>query len=155
MSKIVRMFAAAGIAAALASPFPASAGLYSDDLARCLVAKTSDTDKVALSQWMFLVITAHPETAAVASIDPARKQEITVRAAGIFETLLAETCRKEAALAAKYEGSDGVGNGFKVLGEIAMNTLMTDTKVQAETQNYLQHMDLERIGRAWEAETGK
>ena len=128
-------------AAALLAPATGRAGVYSDALSRCLVERTSDEDKVLLARWIFTVISAHPSTTSLATINEAQKVE-TVRGAGeLFETLLAESCRDETAKAIKYEGTQALNTSFKVLGEIAMNTLMANPVVQAESANFMQYVD--------------
>jgi hypothetical protein len=61
--------------------------------------------------------------------------------ARIFETLLTDACRDETAKAVKYEGAEALKGSFKVLGEIAMNTLVTNPKVAAESQAFAQYLD--------------
>lgn len=39
----------------------ALSGPFSDDLSRCLLKKTNDTDKVLLMQWIFVAISKHPD----------------------------------------------------------------------------------------------
>lgn len=127
--------------AAMLIPSTATAGIYSDDLSRCLVAKTSDGDKILLAKWIFTVISVHPSAALIANISDGDRTEVSRQAARTFEVLLTESCKDEAAKAVKYEGTVALGASFKVLGEIAMTTLLADPKVAAESQNFIKYVD--------------
>jgi hypothetical protein len=45
----------------------------------------------------------------------------------------------------KYEGSQALGSSFKVLGEIAMTTLMGDPAVAAQLKDFVQYLDEDKI----------
>lgn len=127
--------------AAVLSPGPAKAGIYGDELAKCLVERTTDGDKILLAQWIFTVISVHPSAASIADIHDADRERVARQAGKVFETLLAESCSGQTVKAVKYEGSDAIGGSFKVLGEIAMTTLLADPKVAAESQNFIKYVD--------------
>lgn len=44
----------------VAAPAVSHAGLYTDDLARCLVVSTSTQDRADLVRWIFSAASAHP-----------------------------------------------------------------------------------------------
>lgn len=125
----------------LATPVAARAGIYSDDLSRCLVSHTRDEDQIVMAQWIFGIMSAHPSVSAIATVDEAARTETSKKMAQIFQTLLTESCRDETAKAMKYEGADSLKSGFKVLGEIAMQTLIADPKVTAESQAFVKYVD--------------
>jgi len=132
------------LAAAL-HPAPAHAGVYGDDLAKCLVERTSDADKILLAQWIYTVISVHPSATSLAKIGDSDREAIAERAGKVFERLLTVSCREQAAKAIKYEGAESLGNGFKVLGGIAMTTLLEDPAVSAESQNFVRYVDQAKI----------
>jgi hypothetical protein len=141
MRSAVGFSVAVSLAAAMLLPGTAKAGIYSDDLSRCLVTKTSDADKILLAKWIFSVMSVHPSAAAIATISDADRTDVSEATAGVFEMLLTDSCRDESAKAVKYEGTVAIGNSFKVLGEIAMTTLLADPKVEAESQNFIKYVD--------------
>lgn len=148
------LLAAVLTAAALLAPATTHAGVYSDSLARCLVERTTDDDKVLLARWIFTVISAHPSAATLATIDETQKVA-TARGTGeLFETLLTGSCREETMKAVRYEGTQALNASFKVLGEIAMNTLMTDPAVQAESANFMPYVDEEKLGAVFAPQDG-
>jgi hypothetical protein len=141
--------AALALAAGL-QPAPAHAGLYGDDLAKCLVERTSDADKILLAQWIYTVISVHPSVASLGKISDADREAVAERAGKVFETLLTDSCGEPAAKAIKYEGTGALGNGFKVLGEIAMTTLLGNPRVSAESENFVKYVDQAKIKAALE-----
>ena len=149
-----RIAAVAVVAVASLAPATGHAGVYSDDLSKCLVARTSDEDKVLLAKWIFTVISAHPSTASLATIDEVEKVETAKGAGKLFETLLTASCHDETVKAVKCEGSPALGASFKVLGEIAMNTLLNDPKVQAESENFMQYVDLKKLEQSFAPSAG-
>lgn len=58
-------------AMALLCTTPAMAGIYTDDLSRCLVDKTSTEDKSVLVQWIFVAMAQHPSVVPLTKITPA------------------------------------------------------------------------------------
>ena len=129
----------------LATPMAAHDGVYGDDLSRCLVANTREADQIVMAQWIFGIMSAHPDVAAVAKVDEAARTETSKKMAQVFQTLLTESCRDETAKAVKYEGPEALKDSFKVLGEIAMKTLMTNPKVAAESQAFVKYVDEDKL----------
>jgi hypothetical protein len=83
------------LAMAALHPGQARAGVYGDDLARCLVEKTSDSDKVLLAKWIFTIISAHPSAVSLAKVSEAERTAVARQTAGVFQTLLTDTCREQ------------------------------------------------------------
>lgn len=129
----------------LAAPLAARAGVYSDDLSRCLVSHTQEADQIVMAQWIFGIMSVHPDVSAIARVDEAARTEASKKMAQIFQSLLTESCRDETAKAVKYEGPEALRNSFKVLGEIAMQTLLGNPKVAAESQAFVKYLDEARL----------
>ncbi len=107
----------------------AQAGVYTDDLSKCLVKATSTNDRVVLVRWMFAMLALHPAVQPLASVAPDQRDSATKIAAGLFARLLTADCRKESVNALKYEGTAAIGASFQVLGQVASRDLMTDPNV--------------------------
>jgi hypothetical protein len=123
---------AAAAAAALAGAAPVQAGPYSDELAKCLVRKTSDADKALLIRWMFVAMSASPAVREVVATSPQLRHDYALKGGGLFQRLLTEDCRAETVAALKYEGNKAVETSFEVLGQVAMRSLLGDSAVQRE-----------------------
>jgi len=107
----------------------AKAGVYTDDLSKCLVKSTSTNDRVLLVRWMFAMLALHPAVQPLSSVTAAQRDDASKTAAGLFARLLTADCRKEAVNALKYEGVAAIGASFQVLGQVASRDLMTDPNV--------------------------
>lgn len=125
--------AAAALAVLFASlaAAPVKAGIYSDDLARCLVRSTSDSDKSVLVKWIFTAIAAHPQFSQYSSINAADRAKIIADAGGLMGRLMTETCRQEFVTALRYEREGAITVGFSTLGQVAMGDLMRTPEVVA------------------------
>jgi hypothetical protein len=107
----------------------AHAGLYSDDMSRCLVANTSSKDKTELVRWIFSVAALHPEVSSIAALTEQQREGINRDIGKLLERLLTDTCRKQTQEAIKYEGGIAIQTSFQVLGQVAMQELMTNPAV--------------------------
>ena len=143
--RFTKVAATLSVALLAFGPMRAHAGVYGDDLAKCLVEKTSDSDQVLLAQWIYTVMSVHPSAASLAKVSEADRTVVAKKASKVFETLLTESCKEQTVKAVKYEGTEELGNSFKVLGGIAMKTLMSDPAVAAESQNFVQYVDEKKI----------
>ena len=105
------------------------AGPFTDELSKCLVRSTSDHEKVQLARWVFAAMSSHPQVADLSDVDKREASAISKTAANIFVDLLAVKCRDPARQALQYEGEQTIEASFEVLGEVAMQALMSDPSV--------------------------
>ncbi len=122
--------AVGAMASLLVATSPARAGVYTDDLSKCLVKSTSAGDQKALVFWIFMAMARHPDVKAYANITEPRRDEGDKTVAGIFQRLLTADCRPEAVAALKYEGTGALEPAFSVLGQVAMRGLMSEPGVE-------------------------
>jgi len=122
------------VAAALCTASAASAGVYSDDLGKCLVAKTSEADKTLLVQWIFSSMSVHPVVARMTSISAEQRRALSGKAGQLYQRLLITDCRTETVAALKYEGENSLESAFGILGQVAMKNLMNDPNVAKEME---------------------
>lgn len=123
----------------------AHAGLYADDLSRCLVAETSARDKTDLVRWIFANAALHPEVASIATVSPENRQAVNRAAGTLLQRLLTESCRKQTEVAVKYEGTETFRSSFEMLGRVAMQELMTHPGVQGGFQEFLKFVDQQKL----------
>ena len=140
-----RPIAALTMALALSWGSAASAGPYSDDLSKCLVAKTTEADRVAFVQWMFSAASLHPAVKPIASVTPEQLDAANKRTAELFMRLLTESCRKESSDVIKYEGLAAFQASFQVLGQIAGNELFASPEVAAGMAGLEKYFDKEKL----------
>lgn len=113
----------------------ARAGVYADDLGKCLVKSSSTDDQIALVQWIYSAMSAHPAVKPYSNFTPEQIDAVTRKGSGLFERLLTVDCRAEAVAALKYEGPSALESGFSLLGQIAMRNLMSEPHVVQNLAN--------------------
>jgi len=124
---------------------PAKAGVYSDELAKCIVKKTTAQDKVNLIKWVFTVITLHPELKSMANVTTKERDKNSRTIAKIFENLLVSSCKAETNDAVRYEGNSAIASAFQVLGQVAARELFTNPAVSAGMANVAKYFDKKKF----------
>jgi len=107
----------------------AQAGIYTDDLSRCIVKSSSPKDRQDFVVFIYAAMSAHPDVRQYSRISEADRSGFAKRAAQLMERLLLVDCRKEAVAALKYEREQSVSAAFGTLGETAMVDLMGNPDV--------------------------
>ena len=108
---------------------PANAGVYTDDLTKCLLKSASSEDQIVFVQWVFSALALHPAVQQYSKFTPAQQADLTKKAAALFTRLMTVDCRKETGSAVKYEGAAAIETSFKTLGEVASRNLFSDPHV--------------------------
>jgi hypothetical protein len=135
----------AALCVLLATSHTAFAGPYTDDLSKCLVASTSQSDRVALARWIFISFSAHPGVAPISAVKPADVDAANAQAGQLFMKLLTESCRDKAKVAIRYEGTVAIQLSFQTLGQVAGVELASDPRVQARMSGMLKSLDENKI----------
>ena len=130
---------------------PADAGVYSDDLAKCLVASTTTRDQTDLVRWIFATAALHPGVSSIAAVSAEQRSAMARTVAELFERLLTESCRSQFSAAMQNEGNQTIEAAFQVLGQVAMRALMADPAVGRgfdEIDTYLHKEKIEAAAKA-------
>ncbi len=125
-----------------------NAGVYTDDLSRCLVESSSSSDKLTLVKWMFTSISLHPAVKSIASVSPRQVDDSNKKMADLTVRLITETCKNETIKAMKYEGDTAIKTSFTVLGQVAAKELFNDPNVATALAGLGKHIDTEKIKKA-------
>ncbi|ESQ75949.1 hypothetical protein [Asticcacaulis sp. AC402] len=138
------------MAVALTLPLaaPSHAGPASEALSRCLIQKSTKTDRANLARWIFGVIARHPSVSDLSAMTDAKYEKVNRAAGDVFTRLMAVDCAAESAEALRAESSDGFGQAFKSLGELAMTELMGDPAVQSGSSDLVKYIDLNAFAQA-------
>jgi hypothetical protein len=123
----------------------ASAGIYTDDLSKCLVKSANPDDQILLVQWMFSAFSLHPAVEPLVTLSPQQRDLLNRKSAELLQRLLLEDCRNETVAALKYEGPGAMEAGFKTLGEVAGRGLMTDPRVAQALQGLASYLDRDKL----------
>lgn len=127
-------------------PATSYAGVYSDDMGKCLVSATSQEDKTALVRWIFATAALHPDVASIAKVSEEERAQMDRNIAALFERLVTEACRNETRQAIRYEGMNtAFESSFALLGKVAMQELMTDARVGAGFESFTKYLDQQKL----------
>jgi hypothetical protein len=124
------------------------AGVYTDDLTKCLVAATSKEDRLALVKWIYAAMSKHQAVSAMTKVSDAEITSATKAAGQLFMSLLTEKCVEPTRSALKYEGALALQSSFQVLGQVAMTELLTDPsvgQVMAQLDQFVDKTKLEAL----------
>jgi hypothetical protein len=144
MKKLTRA-AAIGL---LAFGSQSHAGVFTDDLSRCLVDKTTLEDKTVLVQWIFVAMAQHPSVASMTKVTADDVKVNNQRVGALFMRLLTESCVDVSKKAIKNEGAVAIQSAFQVLGQAAAGELFVHpdvTKVMAGLEQFLDAKKLESL----------
>ena len=137
----MRFLTLAGVMFSAAASTSASAGVFTDDLSRCVIQKTTDSDKTQLVRWMFGAMTRNPDLASLANISQAQRDKINKGMADIYNRLILVDCRSEAIAAIKNEGIHSLFDSGQALGGAAANKMMSGPGNEAELGKWTDYMD--------------
>ena len=129
----------------LASATTSRAGVYSDDLGKCLVSSTSANDRALLVRWMFTAASTHPAIKDLAIVTPEQLAQSNMDLANLFMELLTEKCRDFARNAARFEGQLAIQQSFQLLGQVAGQELFTEPSVIEGMSGIHQHVDMSKL----------
>lgn len=132
---------------ALAGVFSASAnaGVYGDDMAKCLVRSTTSHDRSELVKWIFAAAASNPEVKSMVSVTERQRTKLNKSIARLFERLLTDSCRKETQAAYKYEGKGTISSSFNLLGQVAGRELFSDPNVSKSVSGLTQYIDKKKM----------
>ena len=128
------------------------AGIFADDLSRCLVSKTSVADKTVFIQWLFDAIAQNPDVRGT-KVSDANVAADNKQMAGLVDRLLETDCRPQTIAVLKNEGASGFTSSFEVFGKVAATNLFNNPKVNDYLGGYAKDMDQDKL-KALAAEAG-
>ncbi|MBU1437558.1 MAG: hypothetical protein KJ930_12490 [Gammaproteobacteria bacterium] len=121
------------------------AGVYSDDLSRCLVESSTPADKSVLVKWMFTSMALHPDVAEMSKVSEVQRGESNKAAADMFTKLMTQTCVEQAKKAIKYEGPAAIQQGFTIFGQVAGQELFANPNVAKALAGLGEHIDIDKL----------
>ncbi len=112
---------------------------------KCLADSTTGKDRKDLARWLFVAMGAHPDMRTLATISATAPQDSSKTAGQLFTKLLTESCPAQAKAAVSLVGSSALQASFSVLGQLAMQELMTDTEVRAGMSLLERYIDAQKV----------
>ena len=123
----------------------ASAGVYADDLGKCLVKSTTKQDRSDLIRWLFVAAAHHPAVQPIASVSAAQQDASDKSMGALMMKLLTDSCKPESQKALQYEGPITLQIAFEVLGKVAGQELFSSPEVAGNLQGLAKYVDAEKI----------
>ena len=123
----------------------ANAGIYGDDMAKCLVRSTTTQDRSVLVKWIFAAAASNPEVKSMVSVTEHQRNKLNKSIAKLFERLLTDSCRKETQAAYKFEGKATISSSFNLLGQVAGRELFSDPNVTKSVSGLAQYIDQKKM----------
>ncbi len=136
---------AALLAGALWTGTPARAGVFADDMGRCLVGSTTAKDKTDLVRWIFAMAALHPDVQGIAAMTAPQREDFSRETGQLIERLLTVSCRQQTQDALRHEGPVAIQLAFQVLGQVAMQALMSHPTVNAGFSGISRYIDESKI----------
>jgi hypothetical protein len=135
------------VAACIAMAYgrPAMAGVFADDLGRCLVNSTTKENRADLIRWLFVAAAHHPAVKPIAAVSPAQQDESDKQMGTLFMKLLTESCKTETQKALQAEGAVTIQTAFEVLGRVAGQELFSSPEVAGNLKGLAKYIDGEKI----------
>ena len=121
------------------------AGPYADDLSKCLVASTTQEDRIALVKWVFSAAAAHPAVKTMVTVSEQQLDDANKSTAELFMKLLTVSCKVEAEKALQYEGAMTFHNSFQILGQVAGKELFSSPEVATAMSGLRKHLDAKKL----------
>jgi hypothetical protein len=124
---------------------PVSAGPYGDDLSKCLVSSTTESDKTLLVKWIFSAIALNKEVSPFVDMPQDVRTKLNEDTAGLYMRLLTDSCRVQTHDAFKYEGQAAIGTAFQLLGQVASQGIFSDPAVSAGMSDLMKYFDEKKL----------
>jgi hypothetical protein len=140
--------------AALLQGSAAVAGVFADDLGRCLVNSTTKEDRANLIRWLFVAASHHPAVKPIATVTSAQQEESDKQMGTLVMKLLTESCKTETQKALQTEGATTLQFAFEVLGKVAGQELFSSPEVAGNLKGLAKYLDPEKI-KALSSASGK
>ncbi|RYD89428.1 MAG: hypothetical protein EOP61_31655 [Sphingomonadales bacterium] len=137
-----RMLLGLLLASSLGAAPTASASVYTDELSKCLVEKTTKDDHVLLIKWVFSAVSSGAEVKPLSTITSLQRQDFSRSAGNLTMRLLTVDCRQQTVKAVKYDGTGSIQTAFELLGRVAMQALMADPAVLEQLEGLAEGLDL-------------
>jgi hypothetical protein len=110
----------------------ASAGVYTDQLSKCLVDSTTTEDRTMLVKWLFTAASVHPAISSLSTVTFADRNAANQVIGNLFVKLLTDSCKDPA---------KALQQSFQVLGQVAGTELFSNPQVAAVMADLDKHVD--------------
>ena len=122
----------------------AVAGEPSEQLGTCLVDALNGKERKSLAKWIFFSMGAHPEIKSYMNSTVNVIQESDEYVGKLVTKILTEDCPEELS-AAHNSDPRAIQKAFELVGQVAMQELMSNPDTMKALTNYAQYADQDKI----------
>lgn len=123
----------------------ASANQSAQRLGVCFNDSMTGHERKELAKWIFLGIATHSTIQPFANVTDQDRDDANRFLGALVTRLLTENCPAQAKAAFQDNGAKAFEHAFKVVGEVAMQELMTEPAVSASLGAFDRYLDLQKI----------
>jgi hypothetical protein len=121
---------------------PAAAQTASDELTNCLTKHTNATDRQAMTRWVFVTMSSHPDLQPYTSTQATQEaQQIQGQMAQILTRLITESCAKETKQALRQGGPASIQKALTTVARQALTDLIAHPNVSAQLGGTVKQID--------------
>jgi len=122
-----------------------NAGIYTQDLIKCMVNNTSPNDVKTLKTWIFFGFAQDKDLSKYARISDAQKEAVNKKMGEFVTRLLTQNCPNELKQAVKYEGNGAIQQSFEYLGRIAGASIMSSPQAREFLTGFSKYIDEKKL----------
>ncbi len=123
---------------------PALSGSAASNLGGCMIDALNGKERKQLAKWIFFSMAAHPSIKSYFSATAKDITESDEIIGKLITRLLTSDCPHELKIANKSDPL-AIKKSFELVGQVAMQELMTNKKVMKAITNYAQYVDQGKI----------
>lgn len=116
------------------------AGVYSNQLTKCMVKSMDKQDKMQILRYMILICSQPPEVQDMVSISEEQERKILKNTAKLYSYLAIDSCKIFAKKALKYEGEKAFQKSFSMLGKIVLQQNLNTKRGQEMIKTFQKYM---------------
>lgn len=133
------------LAALVTFPTLARADRSVDELGKCLVSHLDAKERKNLAKWIYFVMSAHPELKKYSAATPKDVQVSQEYMGKLLTRMITEDCPAQYKRAFA-RNPNAAEKAFELVGQVAMEELMSNPEVTKSVANYVQYVDLVKVG---------
>ncbi|GAA0821404.1 hypothetical protein GCM10009111_28340 [Colwellia asteriadis] len=118
-----------------------------NNLGTCMIDSLNGKERKQLAQWIFFAMAAHPEIKTYSNVSTKDLADSDEKIGGLITRLLTVNCPEQLKLANAADPL-ALQKSFELVGQVAMQELMTNAQVMSALTGYTQHTDIEKINQA-------
>ncbi|AZV47141.1 hypothetical protein C3L23_07595 [Nautilia sp. PV-1] len=122
-----------------------NAGVYTNQLIKCMVKNTTPQNITTLKKWMFFAFAQDSDLKKYAKISLKDKKEVNKEMGKYVTKLLTDKCAAELKNAVKYEGAKSISIAFEYLGRIAGSAITSSPDVKLFFSDLTKYVDMKKL----------